>query len=75
MVPEVRVERVELLPGGRAAMVLQRKGLLVLKVSAQEITDRGASALMRLMQTEIDSGRLKQDWPGDGAPGQLRDQP
>ena len=69
MVPTVRIERVAELPGGRAAVLLQREGEIVLRMQGAEVTDRGALAVQRLLQGEIDSGRLRQDWPGDTSPG------
>ncbi len=51
-------------------MILQGGGAILLRVDPQEVTDRGAAAVVRLIQNEFDAGRIRQSWPGDDAPGQ-----
>ncbi|MFJ1995253.1 hypothetical protein [Streptomyces asiaticus] len=69
MLTTARVERVNYLPGGKAAMAFEREGELVFRVLESDVTERVALRLTRLMQQEIDSGTWTQNWPGD-KPGQ-----
>ncbi|MFI7315204.1 hypothetical protein [Streptomyces hygroscopicus] len=50
-------------------MTFEKKGELVFKVLASEMSERVAEGLTRLMQQEINSGTWTQHWPGT-APGQ-----
>lgn len=69
MVPQVRIERVAEIPGGRSWQVEQHDGEIVLQLLKEDISERAAQEVQRRFQNSVDSGRWVQHWPApEGAP-------